>query len=79
MRHLALRTFSVLAATALAAGVAEAQVGLTSNTAQVSINATKSSTLTVAITAGATQNLAALTDNAVNNFPTPSRSPRRGT
>ena len=71
MRHLVLRTFSVLAATALAAGVAEAQVGLTSNTAQVSINATKNSTLTVAITSGATQNLAALTDNAVNNFPTP--------
>jgi hypothetical protein len=71
MRHLALRTFSVLAATVLGAGVTEAQVGLTSNTAQVSINATKNSTLSVAITSGATQNLATLTDNALNNFPTP--------
>jgi hypothetical protein len=71
MRHLALRTFSVLAATAFAAGVAEAQVGLTSNTAQVSINATKNSTLTVAINSGATQNLGTMTDGAVNNFPAP--------
>jgi hypothetical protein len=70
MRHLVISTFTVLAA-AFAAGVAEAQVGLTSNVAQVSINATKNSTLSVVVTSGATQTLATLTDNAANNFPTP--------
>ncbi len=71
MYHVATRTFMVLAAAVLAAGAAEAQIGLTSNVAQVSINATKNSTLSVAVTSGATQNLATLTDNAANNFPTP--------
>ena len=71
MHHVATRTFLVLAAAALGAGAAEAQVGLTSNVAQVSINATKNSTLSVAVTSGATQTLATLTDNAANNFPTP--------
>jgi hypothetical protein len=71
MHHVATRTFLVLAAAALGAGAAESQVGLTSNVAQVSINATKNSTLTVAVTAGATQTLAALTDGAPNNFPSP--------
>ena len=71
MHPVATRTFLVLAAVALGAGAAEAQVGLTSNVAQVSINATKSSTLSVAVTSGATQTLATLTDNAANNFPTP--------
>jgi hypothetical protein len=71
MHHVATRTFLVLAAAALGAGAAEAQVGLTSNIAQVSINATKNSTLSVAVTGGATQTLATLTDNAANNFPTP--------
>src|SRR5688572_31365719 len=70
MHHVAARTFLVLAAV-LAAGAAEAQVGLTSNIAQVSINATKNSILSVAVTSGATQTLATLTDNAANNFPTP--------
>ena len=71
MHHVAMRAFLVLTAAAFGAGAAEAQVGLTSNTAQVSINATKNSTLSVAVTAGATQTLATLTDNATNNFPTP--------
>lgn len=71
MHHVATRTFLVLAAAALGAGAAEAQVGLTSNVAQVSINATKNSTLSVAVTSGATQTLATLTDNAANNFATP--------
>jgi hypothetical protein len=71
MHHVTTRTFLVLAAAALGSGAAEAQVGLTSNVAQVSINATKNSTLSVTVTSGATQNLATLTDNAPNNFPTP--------
>jgi hypothetical protein len=71
MHHVATRTFLVLAAAALGAGAAEAQVGLTSNIAQVSINATKNSLLSVAVTSGATQSLATLTDNATNNFATP--------
>jgi hypothetical protein len=71
MHHVATRTFLVLTAAVLGAGAAQAQVGLTSNVAQVSINATKNSTLSVAVTSGATQTLAALTDNAANNFPTP--------
>ncbi|HET8625067.1 MAG TPA: hypothetical protein VFM14_16000 [Gemmatimonadales bacterium] len=71
MHHVATRAFLVLTAAAFGAGAAEAQVGLTSNTAQVSINATKNSTLSVAVTSGATQTLATLTDNTTNNFPTP--------
>jgi hypothetical protein len=71
MHPVATRTVLVLVAAALGAGAAEAQVGLTSNVAQVSINATKNSTLSVAVTSGATQTLATLTDNAANNFPTP--------
>jgi hypothetical protein len=59
------------AATALLAGVASAQSGLLSNTATVTINATKQASLTVTINSGGTQTLASLTDNAVNNFSTP--------
>jgi hypothetical protein len=46
-------------------------VGLTSSVANVQINATKSSLLTVAVNSGGTQTLASLTDGAANNFPTP--------
>ena len=51
--------------------MSSAQAGLLSNTAVVTINATKVATLTVAITAGATQTLASLTDNTTNNFASP--------
>lgn len=68
MRHLVNGALLGLA-TVLAAGTANAQVGLLSNTATVSLSATKASALTVAINSGATQTLGALTDNATNNFP----------
>jgi hypothetical protein len=53
------------------AGIASAQSGLLSNTATVTINATKPASLTVTINSGGTQTLASLTDNAVNSFSTP--------
>jgi hypothetical protein len=55
----------------LALGTVSAQSGLLSNTATVSINATKVASLTVTVNSGGTQTLASLTDNAVNNFATP--------
>jgi hypothetical protein len=60
-----------VAAMSLGAASAQAQVGLTSSVANVQINATKNSVLTVAVNSGGTQTLASLTDNAVNAFPTP--------
>jgi hypothetical protein len=48
-----------------------AQVGLTSSLATVTINATKSSVLSLLINSGGTQNLASLTDNTTNNFASP--------
>jgi hypothetical protein len=60
-----------VAAMALGAASAQAQVGLTSSVANVQINATKNSVLTVAINSGSTQTLASLTDNAVNAFASP--------
>lgn len=56
---------------AVFAGVAQAQAGLLSNTATVSLNATKQASLTVAINSGGTQTLTTLTDNTVNSFATP--------
>jgi hypothetical protein len=60
-----------LIATVLTAGVASAQAGLVSTVQTVTINATKNSSLTVAINSGGTQTLASISDNAVNNFTTP--------
>lgn len=60
-----------LFAVAAFAGVAQAQAGLLSNIATVTINATKPTVLTVAINSGGTQTMANLTDNATNNFATP--------
>jgi hypothetical protein len=62
------RAASLLAAFA---GVAQAQSGLLSNTATVTINATKQAALTVAINSGGTQTMANLTDNVVNTFASP--------
>jgi hypothetical protein len=67
LRTLALAT----AATALTSAAALAQAGVTSNTATVSINATKVPSLTVVVNSGGTQTLGTLTDNAVNNFSGP--------
>ena len=62
---------NALVASALCAGVASAQSGLLSNTATVTINATKQASLTVTINSGATQTLASLADNTVNSFASP--------
>lgn len=62
---------NALIATAFAAGAAQAQAGLLSSVQTVTINATKNSSLTVAINSGGTQTLASISDNAVNNFTTP--------
>lgn len=59
------------AGTMLTAGTAQAQSGLLSNTATVTINATKQASLTIAINSGGTQTMSSLTDNAVNSFATP--------
>ena len=53
------------------AGVAQAQSGLLSNAATVTINATKQAALTITINSGGTQTMSSLTDNAVNSFATP--------
>jgi hypothetical protein len=69
---LRLRTIALSAATlVLAATSAAAQAGLTSNTATVTINATKVATLTVTVNSGGTQTMASLNDNAVNSFASP--------
>lgn len=58
-------------ATAFLAATAGAQSGLLSNAPTVALSATKAASLTVTLNSGATQTLASLTDNAVNNFATP--------
>jgi hypothetical protein len=69
---LRLRTIALSATTlVLSAASAAAQAGLTSNTATVTINATKVATLTVTVNSGGTQTMANLTDNAVNSFASP--------
>lgn len=67
-----LRQFAVSGLTAvLVASTAQAQSGLVSNTPTVAISASKVASLSVTINSGATQTLATLTDNTVNNFATP--------
>lgn len=56
---------------AAVAGTAQAQSGLLSNAATVTLSATKQASLTIAINSGGTQTMSALTDNVVNNFATP--------
>ena len=64
-----LRTLPVAVATlAIFAAKASAQAGLLSNTESVSLSATKATSLTVTVNSGGTQSIAAITDNAVNNF-----------
>ena len=65
-----LRTLPVAVATlAVFASKAYAQAGLTSNIETVSLSASKSTSLTVTVNSGASQTIASITDNAVNNFP----------
>ena len=56
---------------ALGAREARAQVGKVSAARVIALVATKTSQLSVTVTSGAVQSIASLTDNAVNNFPTP--------
>lgn len=50
---------------------ANAQGGLTSNIATVPLTASKSTAISIVVTAGATQSLPNLVDGAVNTFPSP--------
>lgn len=65
---------SLLASGALLAfGVteAQAQAGTVSAARVIALAVTKTSQLSVTVTSGAVQSIPSLTDNAVNNFPTP--------
>jgi hypothetical protein len=69
---LSLRQFAAAGFLGVAiASTAQAQAGIVSNTPAVALSATKVASLTVTINSGATQTLATLTDNAVNNFASP--------
>jgi hypothetical protein len=59
------------AALALGAREARAQSGTVSTARVISLLATKTSQLSVTVTSGAVQSIPSLTDNAVNNFPSP--------
>lgn len=56
---------------ALGAREARAQAGTVSAARVIAFSATKISQLSVTVTSGAVQSIPTLTDNAVNNFPTP--------
>ena len=65
-----LRTLPVaIAALVILAAKASAQAGLMSNVDNVSLSATKASSLTVTVNSGNSQNIASLTDGGTNNFP----------
>lgn len=69
---LSFRTFRrAVGLVVLTAGVVQAQSGLLSNTATVSLSAAKQASLTIAINSGGTQSMTTLTDNQANNFATP--------
>ena len=59
------------AAVAFGAGKAGAQAGTGSPARIINLAATKTSQLSVIVGSGAVQTIGSLTDNAVNNFPTP--------
>ena len=59
------------AAVVFGAGEAGAQAGTGSPARIIALAATKTSQLSVIVGSGAVQTIASLTDNAVNNFPTP--------
>jgi len=56
---------------ALGAREARAQAGTVSAARVIAFSATKISQLSVTVTSGGVQSIPSLTDNAVNNFPTP--------
>jgi hypothetical protein len=59
----------VVASLAIFGAKGSAQAGLTSNTATLSLSAAKATSLTVAVNSGGIQSIAAITDNATNDFP----------
>ena len=59
------------AAVAFGAGEAGAQAGTGSPARIIALAATKTSSFSVIVGSGAVQTIASLTDNTVNNFPTP--------
>ena len=60
---------AVVTALTIVTAKASAQSGLLSNTAAVTLNATKSPSLTVTVNSGGTQTISSITDNATNDFP----------
>jgi hypothetical protein len=69
--RLCLRLLVPGAAMALGAREAEAQAGTLSAAQVISLGATKTTQLTITLGSGAVQSIPSLTDNTVNNFPTP--------
>jgi hypothetical protein len=67
------RRLGQVVALLLGGATLEAQPGVTSAVRTVSMSATRTSALSVAILSGATQTLASITDNAINPFATPVR------
>jgi hypothetical protein len=66
---LRLRTLPFAAAAiTLASATASAQAGLSSNVANVSLSAVKTSSLTVTVNSGGTQSMASITDGTTNDF-----------
>jgi len=66
-----LRLLASGAVLALGAREARAQAGTVSAARVIAFSATKISQLSVTVSSGAVQSIPSLTDNAVNNFPTP--------
>ena len=65
-----LRTLPAVAtALTIVTAKASAQAGLLSNTAAVSLSATKSPSLTVTVNSGGTQTIGSITDGTTNDFP----------
>jgi hypothetical protein len=60
---------AVVTALTIVTAKASAQAGLMSNTANVSLSAVKSPSLTVTVNSGGTQNIASITDGTTNDFP----------
>ena len=60
---------AIVTALTIVTAKGSAQAGLTSNTGTVTLTAVKSPSLTVTVNSGGTQNIAAIVDNATNDFP----------
>ena len=60
---------AVVTALTIVTANASAQAGLTSNTGTVTLNATKSPSLTVTVNSGANYSISSITDGTTNDFP----------